>query len=82
MSQNKKLKSTLRQNIGMAQLNMCASSTAKQVVILEEIKVNNKLVFKNLQAKMDNSQKASKWKVVIKQTPSGLEGIRRLLPRY
>lgn len=36
----------------------------------------------NIQANMEYSQRASKWKVVIKQAPSGLEEIRLLLLRF
>jgi len=41
--------------------------------------MDNKLNEKNIQAKMEYSQRASKWKIVIKQAPSGLEEIRPLL---
>lgn len=48
-------------------------------MLLDEIEMDNKMNEKNLQAEMEYSQKASKWKVVIKQAPSGLEEIRPLL---
>ena len=47
--------------------------------LLDEIEMDNKLNEKNIQAKMEYSQRASKWKIVIKQAPSGLEEIRPLL---
>lgn len=48
-------------------------------MLLDEIEMDDKLNEKNIQAKMESSQRASKWKVVIKQAPSGLEEIRPLL---
>lgn len=42
-------------------------------VLLNEIEMDNKVNEKSIQAKMEYSQRAGKWKVVIKQAPSGLE---------
>lgn len=63
---------------------MCASQGAKQAqsvyyVLLNEIEMDDKVNEKSIQANMEYSQRAGKWKVVIKQAPSGLEEMRLLL---
>lgn len=49
---------------------------------LDEIEIDNKPNEKNIQAGMEYGQRASEWKAVIKQAPSGLEEIRPLWPCF
>lgn len=60
----------------MTQSNVCCIVC---IILLDEIEIDDKQDEKNIQAKLESSQRASKWKVVIKQAPSGLEKIRPLL---
>ena len=51
-------------------------------MLLDEIEMGDEVNEKNIQANVEDSQRASKWKVVIKQAPSGLEEMRPLLLRF